>query len=263
MIAGQQVHNVSPQLQLEAEGPPRTPAKRIPHAGDHALRADASGEATTTAAAAPAGDSDAPAAVSAAVGVPVMKPVDAAGTKAERLALGVQSCPEKASHSWLPVEEEEEEDCCCICLDTFDEDSNPAKVTKCGHKYHIQCLMAWRQRSDSCPMCFRTLELQDEEAQALLDSIGSSTQQYLRRDQRPVVMAHRTGSVPIPRTRAMSVPAVLQQPSGAGSMQSSAASSAGAAAAAAAATSPSSSSGSSFSMANFKKMVLRKFRGRL
>lgn len=53
------------------------------------------------------------------------------------------SCPE-AGKRWLP-EEEEEEDCCCVCLETFTED-NPAKATKCGHQYHLQCIMQWYQR---------------------------------------------------------------------------------------------------------------------
>ncbi len=198
---------------MEAEGgPPRTPAKRIlPDGGanNNALRANASGEASTTAAApAHAGDA-ATAAVSAAVGVPV-KPRDAG--KAERLALGVQSCPEKPSHSWLPVEEEEEEDCCCICLDTFDEDCNPAKVTKCGHQYHLQCLMAWRQRSDCCPMCFRTLQLEDAESQALLDSIGESIDRSIDRALLPASLRPASLSVSLSLSRAPKLTTFLSFP---------------------------------------------------
>jgi hypothetical protein len=84
----------------------------------------------------------------------------------ERKLLLTQSCPETASKSaWF--DDDEQEDCCCICLEAFDE-KNPAKLTKCGHEYHLQCIMQWYQRNSCCPMCGTDVELVEEEAQSLL-----------------------------------------------------------------------------------------------
>lgn len=41
-----------------------------------------------------------------------------------------------------------------------------------GHRYHLQCIMQWHQRNPSCPMCFRRLELEDKDAQSLLDCLS-------------------------------------------------------------------------------------------
>ena len=27
------------------------------------------------------------------------------------------------------------------------------------HRFHIQCIMQWRSRSEECPMCFKTVQL--------------------------------------------------------------------------------------------------------
>jgi len=84
----------------------------------------------------------------------------------ERKLLLTQSCPETASKSaWF--DDDEQEDCCCICLEAFDE-NNPAKLTKCGHEYHLQCIMQWYQRNSCCPMCGTDVELVEEDAQSLL-----------------------------------------------------------------------------------------------
>ena len=83
----------------------------------------------------------------------------------ERKILMTQSCPETASSKWF--DDDEQEECCCICLEPFDE-NNPAKLTKCGHEYHLQCIMQWYQRNSCCPMCGMDVELVEEEAQSLL-----------------------------------------------------------------------------------------------
>ncbi|KAG8343988.1 RING type zinc finger Ring finger domain [Trypanosoma vivax] len=41
---------------------------------------------------------------------------------------------------------------CCICLDGYSDD-NPALYGNCMHHFHMQCLMGWKQRSNTCPMC--------------------------------------------------------------------------------------------------------------
>ena len=61
----------------------------------------------------------------------------------------------------------QEEDVCSICLDEFTEE-DPGQATACGHLYHLQCVMQWAQRSRECPLCFRALQLQDEEVNSLL-----------------------------------------------------------------------------------------------
>jgi len=61
----------------------------------------------------------------------------------------------------------QEEDVCSICLDEFTED-DPGQSTTCGHLYHLQCVMQWAQRSRECPLCFRALQLEDEEMNSLL-----------------------------------------------------------------------------------------------
>lgn len=66
----------------------------------------------------------------------------------------------------MPIAEEEA-NVCSICLDEFG-DADPAVPTSCRHHYHLQCIMSWAQRSHECPLCFKTLRLQDEVLQELL-----------------------------------------------------------------------------------------------
>lgn len=30
---------------------------------------------------------------------------------------------------------------------------NPAVTLKCGHRFHLQCIYAWLERSETCPLC--------------------------------------------------------------------------------------------------------------
>jgi len=62
---------------------------------------------------------------------------------------------------------EEEENVCSICLDEF-TDEDPVAETRCGHGYHLQCIMQWAQRSRECPLCFTQLCLVDEDLNSLL-----------------------------------------------------------------------------------------------
>ncbi|KAK9908472.1 hypothetical protein WJX75_008453 [Coccomyxa subellipsoidea] len=62
---------------------------------------------------------------------------------------------------------EVEEDVCSICLDEFTAE-DPEQRTSCEHRYHLQCIMQWAQRSRECPMCFKALQLQDETLNELL-----------------------------------------------------------------------------------------------
>eukprot|EP00252_Welwitschia_mirabilis_P002374 TRINITY_DN12301_c0_g2_i1.p1 TRINITY_DN12301_c0_g2~~TRINITY_DN12301_c0_g2_i1.p1 ORF type:complete len:199 (+),score=33.82 TRINITY_DN12301_c0_g2_i1:255-851(+) len=48
----------------------------------------------------------------------------------------------------------EEEDVCPTCLEEYD-DENPRILTKCEHHFHLACILEWLERSDSCPMCYQ------------------------------------------------------------------------------------------------------------
>lgn len=51
-----------------------------------------------------------------------------------------------------PPVHEEEPDVCCICLEEYSLD-NPMFRGECRHHFHLPCLMEWKQRSNTCPMC--------------------------------------------------------------------------------------------------------------
>ncbi|KAK2079172.1 hypothetical protein QBZ16_002863 [Prototheca wickerhamii] len=46
----------------------------------------------------------------------------------------------------------DDDDICSTCLDGFSE-VNPAVTLKCGHRFHLQCIYAWLERSETCPLC--------------------------------------------------------------------------------------------------------------
>lgn len=46
----------------------------------------------------------------------------------------------------------DEEDICCICLETYEVD-NPKFTAPCTHHFHLACLLDWKQRNNTCPMC--------------------------------------------------------------------------------------------------------------
>jgi hypothetical protein len=48
-------------------------------------------------------------------------------------------------------------ECCAICLGDL-EPGDWAKVLKCGHGYHAECLDEWLGRSSLCPLCKREAE---------------------------------------------------------------------------------------------------------
>lgn len=48
--------------------------------------------------------------------------------------------------------EVDEELTCCICMEGYSGD-NPMFRGACRHHFHLPCLLSWKQRSNSCPMC--------------------------------------------------------------------------------------------------------------
>ncbi|CAN8076296.1 unnamed protein product [Agarophyton chilense] len=55
--------------------------------------------------------------------------------------------------------DDEDEDVCPTCLEMYDKD-NPKIVSRCGHAFHLQCIVAWETRSGTrfCPICAKVME---------------------------------------------------------------------------------------------------------
>ncbi|CAG9464698.1 unnamed protein product [Pedinophyceae sp. YPF-701] len=52
----------------------------------------------------------------------------------------------------------DDDECCPTCLDPYD-DSNPKMTTRCGHHFHLPCILEWRERSRACPVCGKKLKV--------------------------------------------------------------------------------------------------------
>ncbi|CUG74956.1 zinc finger protein, putative [Bodo saltans] len=86
---------------------------------------------------------------------------------------------------------------CPICFEHFTVE-NPAMVLVCGHVFHAQCHLAWRDRSDTCAVCSAVI------------------------DDTKVRMMHgtdlhaRAGKGPLPAVPVLAVPSAVTQPTGNG-----------------------------------------------
>ncbi|XP_075488798.1 putative E3 ubiquitin-protein ligase RHB1A isoform X2 [Primulina tabacum] len=45
-----------------------------------------------------------------------------------------------------------EDDPCPTCLEEYDKE-NPKILTKCCHHFHLSCILEWKERSNTCPIC--------------------------------------------------------------------------------------------------------------
>ena len=53
-----------------------------------------------------------------------------------------------------------ETDRCSICLDGFGGPDSPVKqMPRCSHFFHVLCIESWLLRSNTCPLCVRTVVL--------------------------------------------------------------------------------------------------------
>ncbi|CAD2215493.1 hypothetical protein AGDE_13139 [Angomonas deanei] len=52
----------------------------------------------------------------------------------------------------VPPAADGEEELCCICLESYTTD-NPKFSGQCQHHFHLPCLMNWKMRNNTCPMC--------------------------------------------------------------------------------------------------------------
>ncbi|KAJ4956606.1 hypothetical protein NE237_013389 [Protea cynaroides] len=72
--------------------------------------------------------------------------------KNSALASAKESEVEPSKLSESIVSAVEEEDVCPTCLEEYDEE-NPRIITKCEHHFHLNCILEWMERSDTCPVC--------------------------------------------------------------------------------------------------------------
>lgn len=54
------------------------------------------------------------------------------------------------------------EEICPTCLEVY-TDVHPKIVTKCGHHFHLECIYAWLERSQTCPVCFKPMSFDELE----------------------------------------------------------------------------------------------------
>ncbi|CAH9098147.1 unnamed protein product [Cuscuta epithymum] len=74
-------------------------------------------------------------------------------------------CP-SPSHTTDPrrlssLSPKEEEEVCPTCLEEYDDD-NPKIKTQCNHHFHLACILDWRKRSDTCPICNQEMMYESE-----------------------------------------------------------------------------------------------------
>lgn len=74
--------------------------------------------------------------------------------------LGLTAAKQKEG---LELECVDDEDCCPTCLDAFTTE-DPAIETRCHHRFHLQCVLVWFERQQTCPVCLRQIEFAEMEA---------------------------------------------------------------------------------------------------
>ncbi|XP_020596097.1 probable E3 ubiquitin-protein ligase RHB1A [Phalaenopsis equestris] len=52
----------------------------------------------------------------------------------------------------------DEEDVCPTCLEEYDAE-NPRIITKCKHHFHLSCILEWFERSNTCAICDKIMEV--------------------------------------------------------------------------------------------------------
>lgn len=52
----------------------------------------------------------------------------------------------------------DEEDACPTCLEEYDAE-NPRIITKCKHHFHLSCILEWFERSNTCAICDKIMEV--------------------------------------------------------------------------------------------------------
>ncbi|GLU05830.1 hypothetical protein SLE2022_229070 [Rubroshorea leprosula] len=78
-------------------------------------------------------------------------------TKSDKAESNIETDPTKQSEVELSKSAEAivsaaEEDVCPTCLEEYDAE-NPKITAKCEHHFHLACILEWKERSDTCPVC--------------------------------------------------------------------------------------------------------------
>ncbi|XP_077223261.1 E3 ubiquitin-protein ligase At3g02290-like [Tasmannia lanceolata] len=50
------------------------------------------------------------------------------------------------------VQPKTKEDVCSTCLEEYTKEK-PGAIATCGHHFHVECFIAWRKKSETCPIC--------------------------------------------------------------------------------------------------------------
>lgn len=71
---------------------------------------------------------------------------------------------------------------CAVCLNEFEDDETLRLIPKCDHVFHPECIDAWLQSHDTCPVCRADLKPQPDEPpvqvpQLIRDEPGTEQQQ--------------------------------------------------------------------------------------
>ncbi|KAL8158881.1 hypothetical protein V2J09_000418 [Rumex salicifolius] len=68
-------------------------------------------------------------------------------------SIDLESELKKSAESFVPAAEE-----CPTCLEEYSEE-NPKIITKCEHHFHLACILEWMERSSTCPVCDKEMEI--------------------------------------------------------------------------------------------------------
>ena len=63
-------------------------------------------------------------------------------------------------HLFGDSDDDDDVEICPTCLERYSDD-NPRVRTRCGHSFHAQCVFAWLERSEVCPMCEAIVDFDD------------------------------------------------------------------------------------------------------
>ena len=75
-----------------------------------------------------------------------------------------------------PIQVDVEEQC-SICLSELDiSQMNVATIVKCGHMFHLDCLMTWIVKRNICPLCRYQIPTVHKHIQLLLPNDPSASE---------------------------------------------------------------------------------------
>jgi len=84
----------------------------------------------------------------------------------------------------MKLKKENDPETCAVCIDDF-VDGDKLRVLPCHHEYHVECIDLWlTTRKRFCPICKRTIDGEDEEADENTPLLGrNNSNSYNTEDQ--------------------------------------------------------------------------------